>query len=95
MAQKIAAMILGIAMLNPAHAGGSMAPDVKIIWVNPPPEIRAIDRERARQKARLADEKANIKSAEQAERARQKNNEAWEKERQKRRLASKKPRKKK
>ena len=53
----------------PAHAGGSMAPEVRIIHVNPPASIRRADEWSARQKEIARQDRASEKSAEKSQRA--------------------------
>jgi predicted nuclease with RNAse H fold len=53
----------------PAHAGGSMAHDVKVIVVHPSAVSKSISRQRQMEKSRVADRKVAIKEGKAAAKA--------------------------
>jgi len=61
MFRKIFLAVSLVVSAAPSHAGGSMAPEVRVIVVNPSREISRIDEARRLEKSRREAEKAEAK----------------------------------
>lgn len=86
-------LVLALLITAPAHAGGSMSSDVKVIVVHPSATSKAISRLRQIEKDRVADRKQAIKDNKAAAKAEAKARAAADKRYEKKLAAQRKKRK--